>query len=86
MIAYAAAKASVAAITRALAAELVDESILVNAIVPSVIDTASNRAAMPGADHERWPKPAELAAAIRFLVSPTNTTTSGGLLPCYGRG
>jgi NAD(P)-dependent dehydrogenase (short-subunit alcohol dehydrogenase family) len=85
LIAYAAAKAAVAAITRALAAELVNESILVNAIVPSVIDTASNRAAMPGADHERWPKPAELAAAIRFLVSPTNTTTSGVLLPCYGR-
>jgi NAD(P)-dependent dehydrogenase (short-subunit alcohol dehydrogenase family) len=85
MTAYTAAKASVAAITQGLAAELVAEQILVNAIVPSVIDTPANRAAMPDADHAAWPRPAELAEAIAYLASPQNTLTSGALVPVYGR-
>jgi NAD(P)-dependent dehydrogenase (short-subunit alcohol dehydrogenase family) len=85
MTAYAAAKASVAAITQGLAAELAGEQILVNAVVPSLIDTPANRAAMPNADHAAWPKPAELAEAIGFLVSPDNAVTSGALVPVYGR-
>jgi NAD(P)-dependent dehydrogenase (short-subunit alcohol dehydrogenase family) len=85
MTAYAAAKASVAAITQGLAAELVGEAILVNAVLPSLIDTPANRAAMPGADHAAWPKPAELAEAIGYLASPQNALTSGALVPVYGR-
>ena len=86
MTAYAASKASVAALTQALAAELAGDRILVNAVVPSIIDTPANRAAMPKADHAAWPKPAELTEAIGFLASPENTLTSGVLLPVYGRG
>ncbi|MBA3822033.1 MAG: SDR family oxidoreductase [Deltaproteobacteria bacterium] len=85
MIAYVAAKAGVAALTQSLAAELLEERILVNAVVPSTIDTPANRAGMPAADHSAWPKPAELAEAIAFLASPENTVTSGTLLPVYGR-
>jgi NAD(P)-dependent dehydrogenase (short-subunit alcohol dehydrogenase family) len=85
MTAYAAAKASVAAITQGLAAELVAEQILVNAVIPSVIDTPANRAAMPDADHAAWPRPAELAEAIAYLASPQNALTSGALVPVYGR-
>lgn len=85
MTAYAASKASVAAITQALAAELVAENILVNAVLPSLIDTPANRAAMPAADHAAWPKPAEVAHAIGFLASPQNALTSGSLVPVYGR-
>ncbi len=85
MTAYAASKAGVAAITRSLAAELVSEQILVNAVVPSIIDTAANRAAMPTADHASWPTPTQLAEAIAYLVSPTNALTSGALMPVYGR-
>lgn len=85
MTAYVAAKASVAAMTQALAAELAGEGILVNAVVPSIINTPANRAAMPDADHGAWPKPAELASAIGFLVSPDNALTSGALVPVYGR-
>jgi len=85
MTAYVAAKASVAAMTQALAAELVADRILVNAVVPSIIDTPANRAGMPGADHASWPKPAELAQAIGFLASPDNALTSGALVPVYGR-
>lgn len=85
MVAYAAAKASVAAITQSLAVEVRKEGILVNAVVPSTIDTPANRAAMPTADHASWPTPSELAQTIAFLASPENTVTSGGLIPVFGR-
>jgi NAD(P)-dependent dehydrogenase (short-subunit alcohol dehydrogenase family) len=65
--------------------ELGPEDILVNAIVPSIIDTPRNRAAMPGADFQTWPKPEELAETIAFLVSPHNRLTSGALIPVYGK-
>jgi NAD(P)-dependent dehydrogenase (short-subunit alcohol dehydrogenase family) len=86
MTAYVASKAGVAAITQVLAAELAGERILVNAVLPSIIDTPANRAAMPKADHAAWPKPAEIAEAIGFLASPDNALTSGALVPVYGRG
>jgi NAD(P)-dependent dehydrogenase (short-subunit alcohol dehydrogenase family) len=84
MIAYVAAKAGVAAITQALGAELVGDGILVNAVVPSIIDTPANRLAMPGADHASWPRPAQIAETIAFLASAENTLTTGTLVPVYG--
>jgi len=85
MSAYLAAKASVAALTQGLAVEVAADRILVNAVLPSTIDTPANRAAMPDADHAAWPKPVELAEAIAFLASSQNTLTSGTLLPVFGR-
>lgn len=85
MTSYTASKASVAAITQSLAAELVSENILVNAVLPSIIDTPANRAAMPTADHAAWPRPADIAETIAFLASPQNALTSGSLVPVYGR-
>jgi len=84
MAAYAIAKAGVAALTRALAEEVRGDGILVNAILPSIIDTPANRAAMPNAPVERWPKPDEIASAIVWLASPENRLTSGALIPVYG--
>jgi NAD(P)-dependent dehydrogenase (short-subunit alcohol dehydrogenase family) len=85
LIAYSASKAAVVAITQGAAAELAADGVFVNAIVPSIIDTPANRAAMPDADFTRWPKPAELAATIGYLASPSNAVTSGALVPVYGR-
>lgn len=85
MIAYATAKAGVAAITQALAAEVLAENILVNAVLPSTIDTPANRSAMPKADFANWPKPAQIAQTIAFLASPENALTTGTLVPVYGR-
>jgi NAD(P)-dependent dehydrogenase (short-subunit alcohol dehydrogenase family) len=84
-LAYTAAKAEVAAITRALAAEVVGEGILVNAVAPAILDTPANRAAMPDADRAAWAAPAEVARAIAWLASPANTLTAGALVPVYGR-
>ena len=85
MAAYATSKAGVASLTQSLAAEVLAEKILVNAVLPSTIDTPANRAGMPKADHDAWPKPVEIAEAIAFLASPENALTSGALLPVYGR-
>jgi NAD(P)-dependent dehydrogenase (short-subunit alcohol dehydrogenase family) len=86
MIAYATSKAVVASLTQNLAEETRAEGILINAVVPSIIDTKANRATMPNADHTKWPKAAEIADTIAFLVSPANALTTGTLVPVYGRG
>lgn len=85
MAAYAASKAAVAAFTVALAEEAAKDSILVNAVAPSIIDTPANRRAMPKADHDAWPKPEEVAQTIVFLAAPENQVTRGAVVPVYGR-
>jgi NAD(P)-dependent dehydrogenase (short-subunit alcohol dehydrogenase family) len=81
MVAYAASKAAVAAMTVALAEEVAKDGILVNAVAPSVMDTPANRQAMPKADHAAWPKVEEVAATILFLASPDNRVTRGAIVP-----
>jgi len=83
-VAYTVSKAGVTALTQALADEVKGRRILVNAVLPSTIDTPANRAAMPNARHDLWPKPAAIAAAIVWLASPANQLVSGALLPVYG--
>lgn len=85
MGAYAASKAGVARLTEALAAELKPRRIRVNAILPSIIDTPANRADMPDADVSKWVTPAELAAVIAFLLSPTASGITGASIPVVGR-
>jgi len=85
MVAYTASKAAVAALTAALAEEVAKDGILVNAVAPSIMDTAANRAAMPKADYALWPKVEEVAATIMFLVSPENRVTRGAIVPVYGK-
>ena len=85
MTAYTAAKAAVAAFTQALGEELAPDGILVNAVAPSIMDTPANRAAMPKAKHELWPKVEEVAATILFLASPDNRVTRSAVVPVYGR-
>src|SRR5206468_11809576 len=84
MLAYSVSKAAVAALTRSLAEEVRRDGILVNAVLPSIIDTPANRAAMPKTQFERWPKPLEIARTILWLASPDNVLTSGALVPVYG--
>ena len=85
MTAYTVAKAGVAALTMALAEEVAKDGILVNAVAPSIMDTAANRKAMPKADHAAWPKVDEVAATIVFLASPDNRVTRGAVVPVYGK-
>lgn len=86
MTAYVSSKAAVAAMTQALAEEVVSDGILVNAVVPSIIDTPANRSDMPDADFDAWPKPGEIAETILFLASPDNKVTRGALVSVFGKG
>jgi NAD(P)-dependent dehydrogenase (short-subunit alcohol dehydrogenase family) len=81
---YAASKAGVHRLTEALAAEWKGK-ITVNAVLPSTIDTAANRASMPGADFAKWVRPEELADVILFLASDAASAITGALLPVNGR-
>jgi NAD(P)-dependent dehydrogenase (short-subunit alcohol dehydrogenase family) len=84
MGAYAASKAGVHRLTEALAAEWKGK-ITVNAVLPSTIDTAANRASMPNADFSKWVRPEELAEVILFLASDAASAVTGALLPVNGR-
>lgn len=83
MVAYAASKGAVATLTQALGEEVASEEIWVNAVAPSTLDTAANRAAMPDAPHHLWVAPAALAELIAFLASPDNRATRGAVIPVY---
>lgn len=82
---YAASKAAVIAFSHAVAVEYRDEGVRCNAILPSVIDTPANRAAMPNANHDRWVKPEQIAGTIAFLLSNDSEPVSGAAIPVYGR-
>ena len=86
MGAYAASKAGVERLTEALAAELRDRNVTVNAILPGTIDTAANRAAMPDADVARWVEPEAVADAVVFLASDAARAVTGAALRVFGRG
>lgn len=85
MGAYGAAKAGVHALTQALAEELKTTRVTVNAVLPSIIDTPTNRKDMPDADPATWVAPADLAAVILFLASPESRAMTGSLVPVTGR-
>ncbi len=82
--AYGLSKAAVVSLTISLAEELKRERILVNAVAPGTIDTATNRAAMPQLDDASMVKPGEIAGVILWLASPENTIASGAVVPVYG--
>lgn len=84
MGAYCASKSVVMRLTETLAEELKTKGINVNAVLPTVIDTAANRAAMPDAEPADWVSPDDLAAVICFLSSPAARAVNGALIPVRG--
>ena len=84
MGAYTAAKSAAIRLTEAMSAELREHNINVNCVLPTIIDTPENRAAMPGADPARWVAPAALADVIVFLCSDAARAVHGAALPVAG--
>src|SRR5205807_8773054 len=82
--AYQVSKVGCARLVEVMARELRDHRIAVNAVLPSTLDTAANRFAMPKADHSRWVPISDVAAAIAWLLSTESGPVSGALLPVYG--
>jgi NAD(P)-dependent dehydrogenase (short-subunit alcohol dehydrogenase family) len=83
--AYAVSKAGVITLTEAMAEELREEGVTVNAVLPSIIDTPANRQAISSADTSRWPTPEEVARVMAFLASDDAGIISGASVPVYGR-
>jgi NAD(P)-dependent dehydrogenase (short-subunit alcohol dehydrogenase family) len=83
--AYAAAKSAVVRLTETMAAELKQDGINVNCVLPGTIDTPQNRQAMPKADHSRWVAPEAIADVMLFLASDAARAVSGAAIPVYGR-
>jgi len=79
--AYSVSKLGVLHLVRMAADEVRGTGITVNCVVPSIIDTPANRAAMPGADHAAWPKVPEIARSYVFLALPGSSLVSGAALP-----
>lgn len=83
--AYSASKMAVVRLTESMAGELKDAGINVNCVLPGLIDTPPNRAAMPDADFSRWVAPAAIADVILFLASDRARAINGAAVPVYGR-
>lgn len=83
--AYGASKAAVVAMAQAVAQEVLEHGVRINAILPSTMDTPANRASMPNADPTRWVALDSAAAVIAFLLSEDARDVSGAALPVYGR-
>jgi NAD(P)-dependent dehydrogenase (short-subunit alcohol dehydrogenase family) len=85
MGAYTASKSGVARFTEALADEVKDKGVRVNAVLPSIIDTPANRSALGEDDVDKWVTPSELAAVIDFLLSDRASGVTGAAIPVSGR-
>ena len=84
MGAYSVSKSAVIRMTEAMSAELREQGINVNCVLPSIIDTPPNRAAMPDADPSKWVAPQDLASVILFLCSDAAKAVHGAALPVVG--
>ncbi|MDH3518779.1 MAG: SDR family NAD(P)-dependent oxidoreductase, partial [Acidimicrobiia bacterium] len=78
-------KAGVMALGMSVAAELNATNVATTVLVPSVIDTAATRRALPFADYVDWPTPDEIAVVAKFLLSEEAGVMNGALVPVYGK-
>jgi len=81
MGAYTASKAAVARLTESLADELKDSDVTVNAVLPTILDTPTNRADMPEANFAAFVLPGDVANVIAFLASPNARCITGASIP-----
>lgn len=83
--AYAATKSAAVTLAQVVSEETREFGVRLNAVLPSTIDTAANRSAMPTIDHNIWVRPESLAKVIAFLLSDDAADISGAVIPVYGR-
>ena len=79
--AYSVSKLGVLHLVSMAAEEVRGTGITVNCVVPSIIDTPANRAAMPNSDHDSWPKVGDIARSYVFLAEPGSGLINGASVP-----
>lgn len=79
--AYSVSKAAVLHLVAMAADEVRGTGVTVNCVVPTIIDTAANRAAMPNANHAAWPKPGDIARTYLYLIQPGSGLVNGAAMP-----
>lgn len=84
LAAYCAAKAGVVALTKVIADETKNTHITANVVLPSIIDTPANRAALGEENASAWVSPESLAQVIVFLASEAARDIRGAAIPVYG--
>lgn len=84
--AYSASKAALVSLIRTVALEGKSDGITANAILPGTMDTPANRAANPQVDPSMWVQPAQIAALLLHLTSPSASQVTGAVIPVYGSG
>jgi NAD(P)-dependent dehydrogenase (short-subunit alcohol dehydrogenase family) len=84
--AYAASKAGLVTLAKAIAEEYSTDGIRSNVVLPDTIDTQANRRAQPDADHSTWTRPESIARVILFLASSEAKAVNGAAIPVYGPG
>jgi NAD(P)-dependent dehydrogenase (short-subunit alcohol dehydrogenase family) len=84
-VGYALSKSLIFRLAELFNAEGKPHNIRASVIVPSVIDTPINRAAMPDADVTAWVKPETLADAIYFVCTETGSALCDTVLKVYNR-
>jgi NAD(P)-dependent dehydrogenase (short-subunit alcohol dehydrogenase family) len=83
--AYSVSKAALVTLVKTVALEVKDSGITANIVLPSVIDTPANRAAMPSADASKWVTPESIAGLLVWLASDAARDVNGAAIPIYGR-
>lgn len=84
MAAYTSSKAGLLHLTGVLAEETLATKITVNAVLPSIMDTAGNRRAMPDADFSSWVPVENAADTIVYLARDSSWHVTGALIPLRG--
>jgi NAD(P)-dependent dehydrogenase (short-subunit alcohol dehydrogenase family) len=85
MGAYTVSKAGVLALTRILANEGKAYNILVNSILPGIIDTQANRKDMPEADFSEWVTPEQISRVLIYLCKAETQILSHSFLKLFGK-
>ena len=83
--AYSVSKAALVTLVKTVALEVKDFGVTANVVLPSVIDTAANRAAMPSANASKWVTPESIAGLLVWLASDAARDVNGAVIPIYGR-
>lgn len=81
---YGAAKAAVCHLVSACAEEAQPAGVRVNVLLPGVIDTDENRAAMPTADRSTWTAPVDIAKAALWLAGDEAGAVTGARMKISG--